>query len=110
MNCRAEAMRLRARGAALKEEADRLLSDQAWASPTLLARTTSLGSYPATAACYYACNPVSVLGTEVVGGSGMLAIEPGTFFALNLGSTVPPTGTDILVTFVGNRWAFRYDG
>jgi hypothetical protein len=110
MNFRVDAKRLRVREAAVREDVVRFSSDQAWGSPSLVARTVSVESYPTTAACYYACNPICVLGTEVVGGPAVLTTVAGTFFALNLGSTIPPTGTDILVTFVGNRWAFRYDG
>jgi hypothetical protein len=76
----------------------------------MIARTVSLGSYPATAGRYFACHPLTILGVEAEGGLGLLTTEDATFFALNLGSTIPPAGTAILVTFVGNRWAFRYDG
>ena len=46
---------------------------------------------------------------QIEGGTGSLSTQVGRFFALNLGSSIPPTGTNLLVTFVGNRWAFRYD-
>ena len=39
-----------------------------------------------------------------------IATDGNTFFALNLGTAIPPQGTPIVATFVGNRWVFRYDG
>jgi hypothetical protein len=110
MNVADEAKRLRIRETALTAEFFRSLSEGASGSESMVARTVSLGSYPTTAQSYFALNPITVLGAEVEGGSATLTAEPGIFFALNIGSTIPPTGTDLLVTFIGNRWAFRYDG
>jgi hypothetical protein len=104
-----DAKRLRIRGSVLAEESLRSPSSESWGAPSLVAQTISLGSYPATAASFYACCPRTVFGPEIEGGAGTLSTQAGRFFALNLGSTIPPTGTDLLVTFVGNRWVFRYD-
>ena len=90
MNLYDEATKLRIRESALTEDSVRWLSDQVGGSPSMVARTVSLGSYPTSPSRYYACIPITVLGSEVQGGSGVLTAEPGTFFALNLGSTDSP--------------------
>lgn len=79
---------------------------------TLLARTTTIASYPTAAATFYALLPLVLTGAEVEGGPGTVtpAIAAAAFLAWNLGSAVPPSGTQVVATFVGNRWAFRYDG
>ena len=104
-----DARRLTVRDSALAFDVVRRDSDPPVGSPSLLARTTTLTSYPTTAACYFACLPLTLLGTEVEGAPGTVTTGYSTFFALNLGSTVPPSGTQVLTTFVGNRWVFRYD-
>ena len=78
-------------------------------NPTVLALTTTLQTYPTDAQCFFACQILSLLGAESEGGSGIVVPGSGTFFALNLGSTIPPSGTQVLASFVGNRWVFRYD-
>ena len=104
-----DAKRLFIREVALADDATRRDSDPSLGLPNLLALTTTIRTYPTTAQAYYACQPLILLGTEVEGGAGIVSVRNGTFFALNLGSTIPPTGTQILTTFVGNRWVFRYD-
>lgn len=109
MRARNEARRLRIRETTLADDLKRQLSDPSQGSPSHVAQTIVLSSYPTTAQCYYACQPVTVLGTEVEGGLGSTSVLTSTFFCLNLGSAIPPAGTQILATFVGNRWVFRYD-
>jgi hypothetical protein len=77
-------------------------------SPSVLAQTVSLGSYPTAALSYFACTPLGLLGAEVEGSMGVTASAGSNFFAVNLGSVIPPPGTQVLCTFVGNRWVFRY--
>lgn len=101
--------RLSARESALADDVKRRDSDPTLGSPSILARTTTLRAYPATSQCYYACQPLMILGAETEGGTSVVSPGYATFFALNLGSTVPPPGPQILTTFVGNRWIFRYD-
>jgi hypothetical protein len=78
-------------------------------APAMLALTTTLSTYPTAAQSYFACLPLTLLGTEVEGGPGTVTPGSATFFALNIGSTIPPAGTQVFTTFVGNRWVFRYD-
>ena len=104
-----EAKLLRIRESVLLDEFKSGRPDVVGGSTSLLARTKTLNSYPTIAQCYFACEPLAVLGTEVESGPGVISGNSTTFFALNLGSTTPPVGAQILVTYVGNRWVFRYD-
>lgn len=104
-----EAKRLFTRGDALADDVRRRDSAPPLGPPSLLARTTTLKAYPTTPQSYYACLPLTLLGAEVEGGPGLASPGNATFFALNLGSSVPPPGTQVLTTFVGNRWVFRFD-
>ena len=101
--------RLRDRADALDGEAD-LDSAGVNGAPCLVARTKALTSYPAVAAAYYGCESQTVTGAEVEGGAATIATDGDTFFALNLGTAIPPQGTGVVCTFVGNRWVFRFDG
>ena len=105
-----EAKRLRIRDAALVDLFSQGGRDPSSGMPCLVARTKQVSSYPTAAQQFFACSPVNVLGPEVEGGAGSLTLGISTFFALNLGSVVPPVGTNILATFIDNRWVFRYDG
>jgi hypothetical protein len=105
-----EAKRIRIRDAILIDGFSQTGRDPSLGMPCLVARTRMLSSYPTAAQQFYACSPLTVLGPEIEGGPGTVTPGPSTFFALNLGSAVPPIGAKILATFVDNRWVFRYDG
>ena len=109
MNDATLAARLAAHEATLAAEVKRDYPQPPLGSPTLLALTTTIQTYPTSAQSYFACRPLILLGNEIEGGPGSVTPGNATFFALNLGSTIPPSGTQVLVTFVGNRWVFRYD-
>ena len=104
-----DAKRLFTRESALSDDVRRRDSDPSLGLPNLLATTMTIRAYPTTAQAYYACQPLTLLGAEIEGGAGVVSVVSGTFFALNIGSTIPPSGTQILTTFIGNRWVFRYD-
>ncbi len=106
---RDEAERLRVRDGALADGLSLAPDLNDPGTPCLVARTTTIATYPTAAQRFYACSPVAVLGPEVEGGAAALSPLASTFFALNLGGTVPPPGTDLVVAFVGNRWVFRHD-
>jgi hypothetical protein len=110
MNALDEAKRLRVRSDARDDGLTRFDLAAADGAPCLIAQTVAVRSYPTTAASYFGCKPQTILGAEVEGGAATITPDGGVFYALNLGSAIPPAGTMILVTFVGNRWAFRYDG
>lgn len=105
-----EAKRLRAHIAARNDRLTRFDLAAADGAPCILAQTVAVRSYPGTAASYFGCQPQTILGAEVEGGAATITPDGGTFFALNVGSAVPPVGTLVVATFVGNRWVFRYDG
>lgn len=109
MNIANEARRLQRLEAALSDELQRYPSESNAGAPSLVAQTFALKTYPTTAQAYYACQPLTVLGAEIEGNQGAVSVNSASFFALNLGSTVPPVNAQIIVTFVNNRWVFRYD-
>jgi hypothetical protein len=78
-------------------------------SPCLVLQTTTLTTYPSTAQSFFACVPVAVLGAETEGGQAALTPLAPTLFAFNLGAALPPKGTNVVSSYVGNRWVFRYD-
>ena len=104
-----DSKRLRLRGDALAEDVERQDADPPIGAPTLLAQTTTRTTYPATAQGFFACLPLTLLGIETEGAPGAISPGDSPFFALNLGGSIPPSGTQIVTTFVGNRWVFRYD-
>ncbi len=78
-------------------------------TPCLVAQTTKVSTYPTAAQSFFACSPVAVFGAEVEGAQATLTALAPIFYALNLGSAIPPMGSDVIASFVGNRWVFRYD-
>jgi hypothetical protein len=104
-----DAQRLRIDDALARDEATRDAPPRAAGSRSVVATTTTVTTYPTAAARFYAVTPQAVLGAETEGGSGSVSALSGTFYALNLGGTVPPNGTQVLCTFVEYRWVFRYD-
>jgi hypothetical protein len=104
-----DAKRLFSREGFLADDVKRRDADPSLGSPSILARTTTLTVYPSRAQSYFACQPLSLLGVEVEGGAGAVTPQSDPFFALNVGSTSPPVGAQVLTTFVGNRWVFRFD-
>ncbi len=105
-----DALRLRINESRLNDSLSRVERDPSLGMPCQVAHTRTITSYPNSAQAFYACSPLSVLGPEVEGGAGSLSLGSSTFFALNLGSSVPPVGTNLLVTYVDSRWVFRFDG
>jgi hypothetical protein len=76
----------------------------------VVALTTKITTYPTVAAGFYGMTTETITGTEVEGGPGTMTSYGSTFYALNLGTTIPAVGTSLECTFVSNRWVFRYDG
>ena len=105
-----EAKRLRIRDEALLDWWSRSDSHPSFGSPSLVAKTKTIQTYPTTAQKFYACEPQTVLGKEEEGGAGTLTSGQASLFAFNLGTAIPPVGTAVLATFVESRWVFRYDG
>ena len=83
---------------------------QVGGAPTLVVKTVTVKTYPTVAQRFYGVQAVTVLGAEVEGQVGSVTTGSGTFYALNLGSAVPPVGTQLNATFTGNRWIFTFNG
>lgn len=77
--------------------------------PTLVVRTVIVATYPTTASVYYGVQTLQVQGIEAEGGASSNTVFGGTFFALNLGTAIPPVGFQVIATWTPSRWAFRYD-
>jgi hypothetical protein len=102
---------LREREAASRAAAFRASPFAEEGAVAVLAQTTAVASYPIAAGVFYACMPLYVDGKETEGSPASFTADPTcTFYALNLGSQVPPPGTKIIAHACGGRWTFRYDG
>lgn len=71
--------------------------------------TKTVATYPTTAGAFYAMQSAGVMGAQVEGGAGIVTGKGDTWYALNLGSAIPPVGTKVLCTFIKYRWVFRHD-
>lgn len=74
----------------------------------LVGRTFSMGNYPNQAQRVYACRVRPPRGRESEGSPGEFESPDQAVFALNLGGTVPPVDTYVLLTLAGGRWVFRH--
>lgn len=103
---------LRDRTQAAREAIDSAASgDEARGSGALIGITTTVISYPTTAAVMFAIIPQDVNGSEQEGAAASYVPRSDSVtYALNLGTQVPPVGTEIICHAVGGRWCFRYDG
>jgi len=82
-----------------------------YGSAALLVVTTSVATYPTSAAEFYACNPQQITGSVTEGATPTFVADASTIiYVLNVGTAVPPVGTTLVVHSVGGRWVFRYDG
>lgn len=88
-----------------------LAGDEARGSSAMLAQTTTVQTYPTTAAAFYAVVPCDLDGGESEGAAATYVPRAGSVsYALNLGTQIPPSGTTVVCHAVGGRWCFRYDG
>jgi hypothetical protein len=101
----------RERSRALSGILDRVAPFAADGSTALLVTTTTVTTYPSTAAAFYASNPTEIDGSEVEGGAASYTADATqVVYVLNVGAQVPPNGTRVVAHAVGGRWVFRYDG
>jgi hypothetical protein len=78
---------------------------------SVLVATTTVASYPTTAASYYGCIPQAVSGTESEGNTATYVAESSSvIYVYNTGGAVPTPNTLVLAHLVGGRWVMRYDG
>ena len=84
---------LRARHADLAIDADRADMPPSVGGQPLLVQTKTVTSYPTSAGRYYAVTVVDPDGVEGEGNVATFSVRSVTFYALNIGSAVPPSGT-----------------
>ncbi len=105
---------LRNRQAVARDALDSSLGGgELFGSPAEVVQTTTVSTYPTVAGAFYACVPCDIDGAEVEGGTATYVPRAGAspIYCLNLGTSIPPVGTTLLVHGVGSgRWTFRYDG
>ena len=60
--------------------------------------TTTVTTYPTSAAEFYACNPELLTGSETEGATPTFTADTATVvYALNLGTAIPPNGTKLVI-------------
>lgn len=104
-----EAEKLRRNDIDDRDEFSRAEETGAAGSPSVIAATTTITTYPTTVNCFFGVIAQDVYGPEIEGGTGTLTTR-AAFFAYNTGSSLPPIGAKVLCTFVNSRWVFQYDG
>jgi hypothetical protein len=84
------------------------------AGQSILAVTYQYLAYPNVPNVFYAVHLTEVDGTETEGGAATYvqptALRVWPIYALNLGTAVPPQGTEVICSYVGGRLCFRFDG
>jgi hypothetical protein len=90
---------------------DRSSSQDDYGSAALCVITTTVTTYPTTAATFYGCNPEVITGTETEGATATFTADATTvIYCLNCGTAIPPSGTKVVAHAILGRWIFRYDG
>jgi hypothetical protein len=101
----------RDRGAILDGSLDRSLFGEARGSSAILVTTTTVTTYPVAAGAFYAANPTEIDGAESEGTAATYTPDTTTvLYVLNVGTQIPPAGTQVVAHLVGGRNVFRYDG
>ena len=72
---------------------------------TISAVETRVGSEPV----WYAVQRLTALGLEAEGNQAAVSVDSNGFFALCLGSTIPPVNAQVIVEWIDYAYAFRYD-
>lgn len=103
---------LRDRHESIEDQIDRSRVNPPDAGRALLCQTTTKTTYPTTAGVFYAVLEVEASGTELEGATPSFTADAtaNIFYASNLGTAIPPSGTNFICRYVGGKWAFRYDG
>lgn len=108
MNADDEVQILRRRIGELEESLDALRTTTVAGNPTKLVQTITVGTYPTSAQAFYAVKAVRPGGDQNEGAMVTTSVVSPTFYAANVGGTVPPNGTILLATLVGSRWVVQY--
>jgi hypothetical protein len=101
----------RARHEDLDRLVDQIAAGGSGGSAARLVTTTTVTTYPTSAGAFYGCNPTEIDGAEQENGTATYTADTTqVMYVLNLGTSIPPTGTVVIAEAVGGRWCFRYDG
>ena len=103
-----EAMRLRIDDDGLGDDLSQVDPDEDGCGDVLVCQTTTHTTYPTSAGAFYYCKILAVLGAEVEGGAATLTDTGRRLYAYNLGASVPPSGTNVLVWGPAWRRTFSY--
>lgn len=77
-------------------------------SAAILGQTYTRVTYPTAAQRFYDLYLVEIGGTEVEGATPTLSATSLPFQALNLGTVIPPSGTNVICVQARGYWVFRY--
>ena len=98
---------LRDRQTAASDRLDRSTGQDPYGSAAMCVITTTVTTYPVSAAEFYACNPELLTGSEAEGATPTFTADIATIiYALNLGTAIPPNGTKLVIHGTGGRWCF----
>jgi hypothetical protein len=101
----------RERHSDLARVVDQIPGNSSGGTAARIVTTTTITTYPTSAAEFYACNPTEIDGTETEGGSASYTVDADqVLYVLNVGTAIPPSGTRVVAHAVGGRWVMRYDG
>ena len=79
--------------------------------PALVGRVYANPTVPKATGAYFSVNPVSVAGTEVEAGSGILSVDGSlSFLVYVVGSNAPVAGEYLICRLVGSRWVAEHMG
>lgn len=99
----------RDRFAAAIDALERFVDDGPDGSDAALLRTFTETTYPTVAASVYACHPVSIGVAETEGATPTFTVDTTrTIYALNIGTQIPATGTNLIGHVCGGRWVFDW--
>lgn len=106
-----EIFRLINRVDALQTAIDSFNVDDTGTTRELIGVTTTVTTYPTSASSFFAVQLGTMTGTEVEGNvpTTTVASGAGKFYALNLGGSVPPVGTIVIIMQQDGLLCFRYD-
>lgn len=99
----------RDRLARLRDDLDRRDDNEPEGSAAMLLQTFTESTYPTVAGSAYACHPVSIDVDETEGATPTLTPDTGTtIYAVNIGSEIPDSGTNVIGRVCGGRWVFDW--
>lgn len=92
------------------DDLDRTPETELDCAPGELLQTYTHTTYPTAAGDVYACHPVWIDADDDEGATPSFAVDTSvTIYAINVGSEIPPSGSNVIAHAVGGRWVFRWD-